>query len=95
MEMDRDTAMSTKPTGLAAFTRKTSAEPQTETKGTRTRAQGDSVAITVRLPRAEWMRLTNLAMSEGVSLQTLAIRGFDKIFAEQGLPPIRIDAKAQ
>jgi hypothetical protein len=52
------------------------------------------VALTVRLPRAEWVRLRQLADAEGVSLQTIAIRGFDKVFAEHGLPPIRIDAKA-
>jgi hypothetical protein len=93
--MDQDTAMSTKPTGLAAFTRKgTQAEKPAEAQGVRKRAQGDTVALTVRLPRAEWVRLSNLAMTEGVSLQTLAIRGFDKVFADHGLPSIRLDAKA-
>ncbi len=88
--------MSTKPTGLAAFTRKgaTSAEPASQAKGVRKRAQGDTVALTVRLPRAEWARLHQLAVAEGVSLQTLAIRGFDKVFTDQGLPPIRLDANA-
>jgi hypothetical protein len=88
--------MSTKPTGLAAFTRKGagSGEPAPQAKGARKRAQGDTVALTVRLPRAEWARLHQLAVSEGVSLQTLAIRGFDKVFTEQGLPPIRLDATA-
>jgi hypothetical protein len=92
--------MSTKPTGLAAFTRKGAADaepanpPQAKKGGARKRAQGDTVALTVRLPRAEWARLHQLAVSEGVSLQTLAIRGFDKVFTEQGLPPIRLDATA-
>ena len=85
--------MSTKPTGLAAFTRKAAGQPA-EAQGARKRAQGDTVALTVRLPKAEWARLHHLAISEGVSLQTLAIRGFDKVFADQGLPPIRIDARA-
>jgi hypothetical protein len=86
--------MSTKPTGLSAFTRKPVAEKPIEAQGVRKRAQGDTVALTVRLPRAEWLRLRQLADAEGVGLQTLAIRGFDKVFADHGLPPIRIDAKA-
>lgn len=87
--------MSTKPTKLADFARKAAqAKQPTEAQGTRKRAQGDTVALTVRLPRAEWVRLSNLAMAEGASLQTLAIRGFDKVFADHGLPSIRIDAKA-
>lgn len=90
--------MSTKPTGLAAFTRKGNATAKNhpapaEAQGVRKRAQGETVALTVRLPRAEWARLHHLAVSEGVSLQTLAVRGFDKVFAEQGLPLIRLDAK--
>jgi hypothetical protein len=81
--------MSTKPTGLAAFTRKaTPTEQPAEATGARKRAQGETVALTVRLPRAEWARLHQLAVSEGVSLQTLAVRGFDKVFADHGLPPI-------
>jgi hypothetical protein len=86
--------MSTKPTGLAAFTSKTAPAAPARAKGVKKRAEGDTVALTVRLPRSEWVRLHQLAISESVSLQTLAIRGFDKVFAEQGLPPIRLDAKA-
>ena len=55
----------------------------------RKRAQGETVALTVRLPRAEWARLHQLAVAEGVSLQTLAIMGLSKVFAEHGLPPIQ------
>lgn len=83
--------MSTKPTGLAAFTTKGKPEQPTApagAQGTRKRAQGETVALTVRLPRADWARLHQLAVSEGVSLQTLAIRGFDKVLSDHGLPPI-------
>jgi hypothetical protein len=86
--------MTPKPTGLAAFTSKTAATAPAPAKGVKKRAEGGTVALTVRLPRSEWARLHQLAVSESVSLQTLAIRGFDKVFAEQGLPPIRLDAKA-
>ena len=85
--------MSTKPTGLAAFTSKTAAATPGPAKGVKKRAEGDTVALTVRIPRSEWVRLHQLAVSESVSLQTLAIRGFDKVFADHGLPPIRLDVK--
>lgn len=81
-----------KSTGLAAFTRKSStplsqehvaAEPMARKRG-----KGDIVALTVRLSRADWERLHQLALSEGTSLQQLALRGFSKLFAEKGLPGI-------
>lgn len=86
--------MTTKPTGLAAFTRNrggpSAAPVQTEPapKPGRKRAQGETVALTVRVPRAEWARLHQLAVAEGVSLQSLALTGLSKVFAEHGLPPI-------
>lgn len=87
--------MSAKPTGLAAFTRKGTAglsleEAAAEAKPARKRgrAQGETVALTVRIPRAEWARLHQLAVAEGVSLQSLAIDGFSAVFAKHGLPPI-------
>jgi hypothetical protein len=88
----------TKSTGLAAFTRKPAvteaAGASTTTTaaglpGVRRRGQGETVALTVRVPRAEWERLHQLAVSEGVSLQSLAILGLSKVFAEKGLPPIQ------
>ena len=65
-----------KPTGLAAFTRKgaasaqqtaTDQEPGAEQSAEtrqRGRGKGDVVALTVRLPRAEWERVHQLAVSE-------------------------------
>jgi hypothetical protein len=87
--------MSSKPTGLAAFTRGQTGPsaagqepPATTARGARKRAQGDTVALTVRLPRAEWVRLHQLALAEGESLQTLALKGLSKVFEEHGLPSI-------
>ena len=89
--------MSKKPTGLAAFTggRGTSPAGDEPNKATevssgsaRKRAQGETVALTVRIPRADWARLHQLAVAEGVSLQSLALAGLSKVFAEHGLPPI-------
>lgn len=85
-----------KQTGLAAFTRKTTAQPeqaalliQTEASPTeRKRGKGDVVALTVRIPRADWERVHQLAVSEGTSIQQLALRGLSSVFAEKGLPGI-------
>ena len=100
MEMDQSDTMTTKPTGLAAFTRKATHQPEQQAESMPTgrkksgRGKGETVALTVRLPRAEWARLHHLAVSEGVSLQALAIQGFDKVFAEHGLPSMRLDDTA-
>jgi hypothetical protein len=79
--------MSTKPTGLAEFARKK--EPDQELpRPPRKRAQGDTVALTVRIARGDWARLHQLAVAEGVSLQALALDGLSRVFREHGLPPI-------
>lgn len=85
--------LSKKPTGLAAFTSKPMPEaaeaPEDKTAGAKKRrGEGDTVALTVRLSKADWMRLHQLAMAEGVSLQTLALAGFSKVLADHGLDPI-------
>ncbi len=90
-----------KPTGLAAFTRKPSpaspVDPETnkstptaaETEpGPRMRGKGATVALTVRLTRSQWERLHQLAVSEGVSIQQLAVRGLSHVFGERGLPKL-------
>jgi hypothetical protein len=87
-------AMSAKVTGLAAFTKRGSAQPgivaaAEETPITaqhRQRAKKEVVALTVRLQRAEWERLHQLAVSEGMSIQSLAVRGLNRVFTEKGLP---------
>ncbi len=85
--------MATKPTGLAAFAQKRAperverAEPSSPAKGRR-RGQGQTVSLTVRLPRAEWERLHQLAVSEGTSIQQLAVSGLSKVFTAKGLPGI-------
>jgi hypothetical protein len=82
--------MTTKPTGLAAFTKKAAPEQTIEAQagGGRKRAMGATVALTIRLSRADWARLRQLADAEGVSIQTLGVNGLSKVFAEHGLPPI-------
>lgn len=88
--------MSAKPTGLAAFTRKSvptapvvaveEATPQSNE--IRQRGKKEVVALTVRLPRSEWERLHQLAVSEGKSIQAIAIQGFNKVFSDKGLPKL-------
>lgn len=81
----------TAPTGLAAFTRKppppsAAAPPEESVTGKRTRGKNDVVALTVRLRRADWERLHQFAVTEGVSLQQLAHDGFSRLLVEKGLP---------
>ena len=85
-----------KPTGLAAFTQKRAperadtTEPQEVPVTGRRKGQGTTVALTVRLPRAEWERLHQLAVSEGTSIQQLAVTGLSKVFTAKGLPGISL-----
>lgn len=83
----------TKQTGLAAFTRKATVQteqqpPETAAPTERRRGKGEVVALTVRLSRAEWERVHQLAVAEGTSIQQLALKGLSKVFAEKGLPGI-------
>jgi hypothetical protein len=86
-----------KQTGLAAFTAARKAtQPETvaqiaaeaTTAPDRKRGKGEVVALTVRLSRAEWERVHQLAVAEGTSIQQLALKGLSKVFAEKGLPGI-------
>ena len=85
--------MNNKPTGLAAFSRKGVVaapqvdEPTVEKVGAvRGRGKKEVVALTVRLPRAQWERLHQLAAAEGTSIQALAVQGLSRAFTERGLP---------
>ena len=85
----------TSNTGLAAFTRKTSplgetfSSPIESSATVRQRGKGEVVALTVRLPRADWERLHQLAVAEGTSIQQLAVLGLSRIFADKGLPGLK------
>ena len=76
-----------KSTGLAQFTAKRT-EPAAQPQGERTRGKKETVALTVRVSRADWSRLHQLATDEGISLQTLALRGLSSEFVKRGLPSI-------
>jgi hypothetical protein len=83
--------MATKKTGLAAFTgsRESSDQGQGEGLATlRTRAKGDTVQMTVRLTREQWERVNQLADTEGISFNQLAIHAISKLFESRGLPKL-------
>ncbi len=44
--------------------------------------------MTFRLPRKDWERLHQLAIAEGMSINSLALRGLSRLFEERGLPGI-------
>ncbi len=52
------------------------------------RGKGDEVAITVRLPKVDWMALKQFAMLEGETLQTVAVNGFNRELIAKGYPPL-------
>ena len=84
--------MGPKPTGLAAFTQGSIATPNEEKKSpatARKRGRGETVALTVRLSRGDWERLHQLAVSEGTSIQQLAVSGLSTVFASKGLPGLK------
>lgn len=90
--------MTKKPTGLAAFTKQgmqaqdessaavsRGAAAETTDVKPRQRGKGEVVALTVRLSREDWQRVHQLALSEGVSIQKLAVEGLSRLFEEKGL----------
>jgi predicted HicB family RNase H-like nuclease len=54
----------------------------------RKRGAGDIVCMTLRFSRAQWLAAHNLALSEGTSINQLAIAGINKILEEKGLRPL-------
>jgi len=52
----------------------------------RTRGQKPMVAMSFRISRQDWERLHLLAIADGVSINTLTLRGLSKLFEERGLP---------
>jgi hypothetical protein len=54
------------------------------------RGTGEIVALTVRLPKDAWMKLRQFAMSQGETIQTLAVSGFNRELAAKGEPPLDV-----
>ncbi len=50
------------------------------------KGKSEIVACTVRLPRADWLKVQHLALDEGMSFQALAVAGLDAELKRRGLP---------
>lgn len=94
-----------KVTGLASFTKRGQQSAPAETVAeaavvvastvptqphARVRAQKAVVAMSFRITRQDWERVHQLAITEGVSINTLTLRGLSKLFEERGLPGMTI-----
>ena len=53
------------------------------------RGMGETVALTVRLPKADWMALRQYAMMEGETLQSIAVRAFNRELTAKGYEPLK------
>jgi len=53
------------------------------------RGMGETVALTVRLPKADWMALRQYAMMEGETLQSIAVRAFNRELTTKGYEPLK------
>ena len=81
--------MPPRKTGLAAFTGSQGSKARgqdSEPEEIRTKAKGDTVALTLRLTRDQWERVHQLALAEGISINRLALMSLSKAFQEKGLP---------
>lgn len=81
--------MAGRKTGLAAFIG--SQDPKTRGQEAapdeiRTKAKGDTVAVTLHLTRERWERVHQLSLAEGISLNCLTILALSKAFQDKGLP---------
>lgn len=77
-----------KGTGFAAFIKKGAPQQSVEAEqpaAERKRGKGEVVAMTLRLPRADWERVHHLAVAEGTSIQSLVTKGLSRLFKEKGL----------
>ncbi len=54
----------------------------------RKRAEGGTVALSLRLSKRDWVRLHEVALHDAVSLTELMRRGLDRVLTEKGLPPL-------
>lgn len=53
------------------------------------RGKGETVALTVRLPKDDWMALRVFAMSQGESIQTIAVSAFNRELTAKGFKPLK------
>jgi hypothetical protein len=78
-----------KDTGLSAFTdtQEEAARERVKKAHVRTRATGKIIHAQLRFTsQDQWQRAKVFAMSEGVSLNQLALMGISRLLEEKGLP---------
>ena len=81
---------SKKKSSLVGYSNKKAEAPEPTTNGkARVRGTSDQVALNFRLMRDDWMRLHNLALTKGKSLQTFFLEGISAVFAAEGLEPVK------
>ena len=44
--------------------------------------------LSLRLTRAQWLRVSNIAKELDLSVQELALQGLSRAFTDRGLPPL-------
>ena len=73
--------------GMDAFLDKAETEEPVKRKRRR-KGTGEIVCITLRLSPTQWRNAHNLALSEGMSINELAITGINRILEDRGLPEL-------
>ena len=66
-------------------TQKTKEEPK---RKRRRKGTGEVVHITLRLTHSQWRTVHDFALSEGASINELAIEGVSELLKKRGLPPL-------
>jgi hypothetical protein len=69
----------------------TTKKAATEDRVRRAKGKGETVALTVRLPKEDWKALRNFAMDQGESVQTIAVNAFNRELKARGYPPLKGD----
>jgi hypothetical protein len=66
----------------------TTKKATTEPRAKRGKGKGETVALTVRLPKEDWKALRNFAMDQGESIQTIAVNAFNRELKAKGYDPL-------
>ncbi len=75
-----------KPSALAAFVVRT--ERTREAEPVRPSVDKQRKNLSLRLTRAQWLRVSNIAREMDLSVQELAVQGLSRAFTDRGLPPL-------
>ena len=92
MVMDKRANIMSKKTGLSAFTSKSTATEKVDATPApaqqRKRGKGETVALSVRVKHSDWERIHQFAVSEGLSINSLAILGLSRLLEAKGMPSL-------